>query len=127
MSGAAALLFVVPVVLLIAGAATVWLGVREGRRRTAGPVGQIGQVGQIGRIGPAAVVAVVARVVAGLGTIGFAVLALSVLWSEQQYGIVILPIAALVGAALWNGVLLSVAAIATAVARRPGPQPARDR
>lgn len=108
MSGAAALLFVVPVVLLVAGAATVWMGVRGGRRRTAGPARLSG------------VVAVVARVVAGVGTIGFAVLALSVLWSEQQYGIVILPIAALVGAALWNGVLLAVAAIADAVARRRG-------
>jgi hypothetical protein len=66
-------------------------------------------------------------VVAGVGTIGFAVLALSVLWSEQQYGIVILPIAALVGAALWNGVLLAVAAIANAVARRPRPEPTLDR
>jgi hypothetical protein len=53
----------------------------------------------------------VLRLVAGVGTLGCAVLAVSPLWSEAQYGVVLLPVAALVVAAVLNAVLLGVAAV----------------
>ncbi|MET7639785.1 hypothetical protein [Streptomyces sp. NPDC005438] len=57
-------------------------------------------------------VASVLRLVAGTGTLGLAVLSLAPLWSEMQYGVVILPLAALCAALVWNGILLGAAALA---------------
>ncbi|WP_378143730.1 hypothetical protein ACFJGV_09895 [Cnuibacter sp. UC19_7] len=98
---AAALILVAPfVILLVAGVAIVWTTVVRIRRDTLGRV-----VGAI-------------RLVAGAGTAGFGVLALSPLWSDLQYGVVILPVTALIAAALWNAVLLGAAALVQYAQRR---------
>lgn len=96
---AAIILFLPSAALIVAGGGTVWVAIRGLRRR----------------ILPRAVG--VLRIIAGVGTLGFAVIALSPFWSDVQYGIVILPIAALIGAALWNALLFGAAYLVERQAR----------
>lgn len=49
------------------------------------------------------------RLTAGLGTIGAAVLAISAVWSSMQYGILVLPVAAVLLALVLDIVLLGLA------------------
>ena len=95
MAAAVIVLFLPAVVLLVAGGSTVWGAVRALRRRT-----------------PPRSAAVV-RLVAGVGTVLFAVVAISPFWSDMQYGVILLPVMALLGAAVWNAVLLTVAFLLT--------------
>ena len=116
MSFAAVLLFAPTALLLLIGGGTVVLALRAAHRRAIGPA------------------ALAVRMFAGVGPLGFAVLALSVLWSDQQYGVVILPVLALAGAAVWNAVLFGAAALAEWATRQratpstdSGPDPDPDR
>ncbi len=99
MSLGAVVLFVPAVLLALGGAVTVVWALRRRRGDGAGWV------------------AVVLRVVAGVGTMGLAVVAVSPLWSGMQYGVVILPVAALGAAVVLNGVLLGAAALVVRIRR----------
>ncbi|MFC0674895.1 hypothetical protein [Brachybacterium hainanense] len=92
MAMALAVLLGVPALLVVIGIVLVALGVRELR---ATPMRRAG----------------VLPIVAGAGTLLCAVLALSVLWSDMPYGVVLLPVLALVLAALGDLVLLALWAV----------------
>ncbi|WP_368497630.1 hypothetical protein [Herbiconiux sp. A18JL235] len=99
MSLAAVLFFVPSALLVLAGVAIVVFALRN---RCPGRAGGV---------------ATVLRLLAGAGTLGLAVVAVSPLWSGMQYGIVILPVAALCAAALLNAVLLGAAALVLRIRR----------
>ncbi len=102
---ATALLFFLPgAILLGAGIALVWRAISASRS------------GAIGRTSAAL------RIIAGGGALGCAAVAVSPLWSDMTYGVLLLPIAALLGATVWMAILIGAAAVAER-RRRERPRP----
>ncbi|MGP9536623.1 hypothetical protein ACT3SP_01335 [Brachybacterium sp. AOP43-C2-M15] len=100
MQVAALAMIAVPLILLVLGAVILVEAVLA-RRRRSGSQG-----------------AALLRVITGAGLLGWALVAGAWLVADMQYGVIILPLLALVGALVWTSALLGAAGILELLDRR---------
>ncbi|TPW70902.1 hypothetical protein [Schumannella sp. 10F1B-5-1] len=97
-------LFVVPAILIFAGVLIIRWALGRARER------------------PTARAVVVLRCLGGVGTMLLTGVALGWLFSDAQYGVLLMPVLAIVLAIAWNAILLGAAALVDWVHRRRHPE-----